>query len=128
MLRHRLVAREFSLEQLSQRAIAPFKLQVEAPTLELQELVDKFVQDAAFIGERDHIPPEQLREVFPQGVLVNLVIAGNLRAMHHFWWMRSSPLYGGKGGAHIKFQAIADKMLIQAREVYPNLTEAVMKA
>lgn len=128
LLRHRLLAREFSLEQLSQRAIQPFKLRVEAPTPELQVLVDDFIQEAQRIGAEGGVPPEKLREVFPQGVLVNLCIAGNLRAFQHFWWMRSSKDFQGKGGAHPKFMALADEMQRQALKVLPITTNVILKA
>lgn len=129
LLRHRLVAREFSLEQLSQRAISASKLRVETPgSLRLQQTIDDYIENVTKIGSEEHIPPEELREAFPQGVLVNLVIAGNLRAFHHFFWMRSSPLFGGKGGAHSKFMELADKMQAQAREVLPVTMGAVLKA
>lgn len=127
LLRHRLIAREFSLEQLSQRAIASFKLQVEAPA-ELQALVDEYVDKITRVIQDGRIPPEQAREAFPQGVLVNFCIAGNMRAFHHFFWMRSSQLYGGKGGAHPKFMAMADEMQKRAADVLPLTMGSILKA
>lgn len=128
LLRHRLVWREFSMEQLSQRAIDPMKLQVEAPTKELQELVDAYMQQVQDALRAGKVAPELLREVVPQGVLVNLCIGGNLRAFHHFFFMRSSPLFGGKGGAHPKFQDMADQMLALARERFPTTMEVILRA
>ncbi|KKN22087.1 hypothetical protein LCGC14_0918930 [marine sediment metagenome] len=116
------------MEQLSQRAISPFKLQVVAPTPRLQTLVDNFIQEAAEAAKIDNVPPEDLREVFPQGVLVNLVIGANVRAFHHFFFMRSSPLYGGKGGAHKKFMLLADMMQVLAKEVYPLTMSQILPA
>ena len=110
MLRHRLMWRDFSMEQLSQRAINPAKLVIKAPTPALQDLVDEFVTKATALAAAGQVPPEQFREVIPQGVLVNLVIGSNLRAFHHFWFMRSSEAMGGKGGAHPLFMEMADKM------------------
>ena len=128
LLRHRMVAREFSLEQLSQRAIDGIKLKVEAPDPALQNLVDGYMAQIEDARTRLKIAPEDIREIYPQGVLVNFVIAGNLRAFHHFWWMRNSPLMQGKGGAHRKFQEIADEMYKQAQERLPALTKVLVKA
>ena len=128
LLRHRLLAREFSLEQLSQRAISGLRLRVEAPTSELQELTDKFLLDVHNIQTIQKLAPEVIREVFPQGILVNLCIAGNLRAFHHFFFMRASVANGGKGGAHPKFIELADQMLSQARQVLPITLNTIMKA
>lgn len=128
LLRHRLIAREFSLEQLSQRAISGLKLKVEAPNGEMQTLVDhylKMVDDYAALGQ---IHPENLREILPQGVLTNFVISGNVRAFQHFFFMRLPVDSGGKGGAHKKFQELADRMLEQAKIVYPNILASILPA
>lgn len=119
MLRHRLLFRDFSMEQLSQRAIDPLRLRVVAPTPELQALVDDYLKLIHKAIEEGRVPPENLREIMPQGVLVNLVLAGNARAWHHLFYMRCSTVFGGKGGAHIKFMALADAAFYQAHQVYP---------
>ena len=128
LLRHRLVAREFSLEQLSQRAINPGRLEVEVSNPKLKAVIDRYIKFVNEVGEEEKIPPEDLREAFPQGVLVNFVIAGNLRAFHHFWFMRSSQLYQGKGGAHTKFMSLADQMQEQASKFLPITMETILKA
>lgn len=128
MLRHRLLWREFSMEQLSQRAIDPMRLKVEAPTQRTQRLVDLYMDTVRQELASGKIPPENLREIIPQGVLVNLVLGGNLRSFHHFFFMRSSPLYGGKGGAHPKFMELADQMQDLAKNVYPMTMAQILKA
>ena len=128
LLRHRLVAREFSLEQLSQRAISPLKLKVEIPNGELQELADEYIEKIKQIIESGRIPPEDAREAFPQGVLVNLCISGNLRAFHHFFFMRSSELFQGKGGAHRKFMDLADQMQVRALDRLPVTMKTILRA
>ena len=127
LLRHRLVAREFSLEQLSQRAIMSGRLEFDVPEGFLP-LVQDYLQKVMELAKANKLPPEEVRKMFPQSVLVNFVIGGNLRAFHHFFWMRSSPLMGGKGGAHKDFMNLADQMLAQAKEYLPNTMKAVLKA
>ncbi len=128
LLRHRLLWREFSMEQLSQRAISSLSLEVEAPTPEMQGIVDNYLQVVREQLQQGKIPPENLREIIPQGVLVNLTIGGNLRAFHHFFFMRSSVLLQGKGGAHLKFMAIADEMQKLAVERFPNTMKVILRA
>ena len=127
LFRHRLIMREFSFEQLSQRAIDSGKLEVdvdEGLELTVADYLVKLNQRAKYLK----LSPEQLRAAYPQGVLVNLVIGGNLRAFHHFFFMRSSPLYNGKGGAHPRFMELADKMQELAKERLPNLMEQIVEA
>lgn len=128
LLRHRLVAREFGMEQLSQRAIAPFKLQVEIRDSDLRDLTNKFIEDATTIAKLKHLTPEDMREAFPQGVLVNFCIAGNLRAFMHFFFMRSSELFQGKGGAHKKFMDLSDSMQEVTKERLPITMETILRA
>lgn len=111
LLRHRLIARDFSLEQLSQRAIKITDIDCSP---ELEQVVGEYVQKLTELG----LAPEAYREAIPQGAKVNLVIAGNVRAFHHLFMMRSSE---GYGGAHHKFQELTDQALAQARTVYPVL-------
>lgn len=127
LLRHRLLAREFSLEQLSQRAINAERLNYEAP-LAFHPIIDAYLAQIMKKAKELKLPPEELRKAFPQGVLVNFVIGGNLRAFHHFFFMRSSPLFGGKGGAHPDFMKLADQMQAQARERLPHTMVAILPA
>src|SRR3990167_3055919 len=113
LLRHRLIARDFSLEQLSQRAIDPARLRVSIQDPGLNELAQEYLQKIHSYNKEHHLPPEQAREAYLQSTLVNFVIAGNLRAFSHFWFMRASEP-NGKGGAHPMFQRLADQMLQQA--------------
>lgn len=128
LFRHRLVMREFSPEQLSQRAINPMRLEMELSDQGLQKIAEEYVLTVAKYAEENKIPPEELREAFPQGVLVNMVIAGNLRAFHHFFFMRSSQLYSGKGRAHHKFMDIADEMQRLARVNLPIAMGTILQA
>ncbi len=129
LLRHRLLAREFSLEQLSQRAIQPGQLEVVSTgNTTLDDLTRVYLSAVEGIRQEESVPPEDVRSAYPQGVLVNLCIAGNLRAFHHFFFMRSSPLFGGKGGAHPLFMEMADQMQALAREVYPITMDTILEA
>jgi len=128
MLRHRLLWGDFSMEQLSQRAIDPARLKITASTPELQSLVEEHIQHVMTLVKQNNIPFEDYRGMFPQAVEVNLVIGSNLRAFHHFFFMRSSVQKGGKGGAHPLFMDVADEMLEQAQEVYPLTMAKILEA
>src|SRR3972149_1837364 len=65
LLRHRLIAREFSLEQLSQRAISASKLKVETQNSAMRTLVNNYLENISKLNETERLPPEELREVFP---------------------------------------------------------------
>ena len=98
-LRHRLIWRDFSMEQLSQRAIKSNQLTVDVPK-EFRELVEYYLEATQkIIDKNPHIRPEDYRAVFPQGVEVSFVVAGNLRAFQHFFFMRNSLDNEGAGGA-----------------------------
>ena len=128
LLRHRLIARNFSIEQLSQRAIPSHKLAFEkSGNNALDTLMSEYIQQAGIIAVENKIAPETLRMAFPQGALVNLVIAANLRAFQHFFYMRCSPPVG-KGGAHPKFMELADSMARQAAERLSSTMERVLQA
>ncbi len=124
-LRHRLVWRDFSMEQLSQRAIMSSRLRFECHP-ELHDLTDKYVRSLLEEISVGRISPEEARKSFPQGVLVNFVLGANLRAFQHFFFMRCSPERGGKGGAHPEFMQLADVMLSLAKEVYPTVLGEVL--
>ncbi len=124
-LRHRYLARDFSFEQLSQRAIDSSRLRVDVPE-PFTALVDKYVKEILEIAKDESIPIEDIRATYPQGILVNLAISSNLRAFQHLFYMRCSPKLGGKGGAHPKFQTLADGMFEQAKEVYPMCLSEIL--
>lgn len=130
LLRHRLIAREFSLEMLSQRAISPLKLVINSNNKidDLRELYKDYIEKVDDLIINRGLKFEDIRDYIPQGVEVNLGISGNVRAFHHYFFMRNSPLLGGKGGAHPQFQKLADSMLNQARLVYPNIVKEVIRA
>ncbi len=117
-LRHRHIMRDFSMEQLSQRAINSDKLKLSVPE-PMIEVVDDYLSKIHALAKEYHIPPEELRKSYPQGVEVNFVLAGNVRAWQHLFYMRASEHLGGKGGAHPQFKALADEAFRQAVEVYP---------
>ncbi len=127
LLRHRHIARDFSLEQLSQRAISGLRLKVETSPA-LQSITDKYLDDLNAELAAERIKPEELRESLPQGVLVNLVIAGNLRSWQHLFYMRASTEIGGKGGAHPKFQELIDETFKLTQEVYPIAIKTILAA
>lgn len=128
LLRHRLIWRDFSMEQMSQRAIPANRLQVRVPE-PFEDLVAGYLAEAVeIIKVNPDMLPEDFRAVFPQGVIVNLVIAGNIRAFQHYFFMRCSEEMGGAGGAHPLFMKIADEMLLQASDVYPASVTKVAKA
>mgnify|MGYP001565316735 FL=1 len=128
LLRHRLIAREFSIEQLSQRAISPTRLEISlTPTApEIEDAARGYIEQLTNIISQNRLSPEVLRGAYPQGVLVNLVIAANARAFHHFFYMRCSVVAGGKGGAHPEFMQLADQMLAQARSRYPIIFQRIL--
>ncbi len=117
-LRHRHIMRDFSMEQLSQRAIDSNKLKLSVPE-PMIEVVNDYLIKIHELAKEHRIPPEELRKSYPQGVKVNFVLAGNVRAWQHLFYMRASEHLGGKGGAHPQFKALADEAFKQAVEVYP---------
>jgi thymidylate synthase ThyX len=127
LLRHRLLSRDFSIEQLSQRAISPGKLEVDVP-LSYRQITLDYIDTLLKQADVLNTPPEELRKMFPQAVLVNLVVKANLRAWSHFFFMRCSKSMGGKGGAHPDFERLADDMLYQGRLVYPILLRQLLPA
>ena len=124
-LRHRFIARDFSFEQLSQRAIDSSRLKVDVPP-QFDAAVELYLQEVIHMAKTTDIPIEELRALYPQGILVNLVISSNLRAFQHLFYMRCSTELGGKGGAHPKFQELADGMFEQAKEVYPMSLSVIL--
>lgn len=122
LLRHRFIAREFSLEQLSQRSISPLRLRVDVPDC-YADVVTRYLTQ---IAERSAgLPPEEIRKAVPQGVLVSLGIGGNARAWHRIFRLRCSKEMGGHGTAHPDFQRISDEMLRLARSVYPHIFKSL---
>lgn len=119
LLRHRLIARDFSLEQLSQRAITAAKMEIMAPEW-MKKHIEQYLYAIRHDPEFHNTPPEELRSGFFQGTLVNLVVASNLRGWQHLFYMRAPVSLGGKGGAHPLFQELAEKSFILAQEVYPT--------
>ncbi len=129
LLRHRHMMRDFSLEQLSQRAIQANRLQVQVP----DEFVDIVTAYMYAINERaeelgGNIKAEDIRACYPQGTLVNVVIGGNLNAWHHVFYMRSDADAGGKGGAHPQFKQLMAMTFELAREVYPIALKEILPA
>jgi len=125
LIRHRYIARDFSLEQLSQRAILGSKLKFDVDP-SIVPLLEKYMQELASSPEYQALSPEAAREAVPQGVLVNLAVAGNLRAWQHVFYMRAPEEIGGKGGAHPKFQELAKASFNLALEVYPTVLREIL--
>ena len=116
LLRHRIIARDFSLEQLSQRAIKITQIDCSD---RLRPIMEKHIENVFSMD----LSTEEYRDAIPQSIMVNLVIAGNVRAFHHLWTMRSSE---GHGGTQNRFKEAADETLRLAREVYSITTEKVL--
>ena len=128
MMRHRQIWRDFSLEALSQRAVAGIRLPFDTGRPALDEMAHQYMDALELEIKADRLHPEDLREYIPQGVRVNCVIKANVRAWHHFFYMRCSEGSGGKGGAHPIFEALADQMFRQAREIFPRLFGEIIPA
>lgn len=130
LLRHRVIARDFSLEMMSQRAISPTRLAINKHNHNesLRKLYNDYMFNVDVIAHNENIKYEDLRDFIGQGVEVNFCIAGNVRAFHHFFWMRNSITSGGKGGAHPQFQELANSMYEQAKSVYPNIVGSIVNA
>ncbi len=109
LFRHRHIIRDWSPEQMSQRAI-------KIVDVDCHESMKPALMKYLEALEAADLKSEDYREALPQGALTNLVIAGNVRAFREFFLMRSSE---GHGGAHKKFEKLADESLALAREVYP---------
>mgnify|MGYP005827537429 CR=1 FL=1 len=128
LLRHRFIARDFSLEQLSQRAITASEMQILAPDW-MQPHIRNYLDAIQADPEFSDTPPEDLRAGFFQGTLVNLVVAGNVRSWQHVFNMRAPKIAGGRGGAHPLFQELAMASFESAREVYPlALSQGIIPA
>ena len=128
LLRHRFIARDFSLEQLSQRAITASEMEILAPDWMQRHIQDYLVAiqaDPEFHNTR----PEDLRAGFFQGTLVNIVVAGNIRSWQHVFNMRASKDIGGRGAAHPLFQDLAKVSFETAQKVYPlALSQGIIQA
>ena len=118
LLRHRFIARDFSLEQLSQRAITASNMEILAPDW-MQVHIHTYLEAIQADPEFYNTPIEDLRAGFFQGTLVNIVVAGNLRSWQHVFNMRASKALGGRGGAHPLFQGLAQESFFVAKDVYP---------
>lgn len=128
LLRHRFIARDFSFEQLSQRAIQVTGMRVEAPEW-MQKHITSYMDAIKDDPEFHNTPPEDIRGGYFQGVQVNLVVAGNLRSWQHLFHMRASKAVGGRGGAHPLFQDLALLSFNTAQEVYPlALSQGIIPA
>ncbi len=132
-LRHRLIARDWSFEQRSKRAIHgeripvinPFDRDTEAVWHHwMAALIDKshrLMADAHAAG----IPAEKLRYACLEGSETAFVAAANARALHHLFTMRGSTDIGGDGRAAPEFMEVVDEMYRQAKDVCPLLFERV---
>jgi len=126
--RHRLVWRDFSLEQLSLRAVNGLDLENQSASHPLiQQLTDKYLADLIETMHRHDIklPNEELRKALTQGVLTHFVIGANLRTWMGFLKQRGSAENDGDGKATPEFQQMCDDMLIDLRFAYPTSFELI---
>ena len=128
LLRHRFIARDWSPEQRSKRAIHGERIPVVNPFdgADFQPWQD--FQDLAAMSQRfmadwhdNGIPAEQTRYAALEGSETAFCIAGNARALYDMWRLRGSTATVGDGKAHPLFQQLADTMYRQAVEVAPLL-------
>lgn len=129
LLRHRMLARDFSFEQRSKRAIHAGRISAINPFDKTTELVNYLVMadlidDAQKVQEylaEQKVPAERLRYAALEGSETSFVVAGNARTLHHLFDLRCSTSVGGRGTAAPEFQDLADDMYRQVRLVCPML-------
>lgn len=134
LLRHRLIAREWSLEQRSKRAIHGHRLPVVNPWEEgtplhadMAALIRQSQELMARAAAEGH-PAERIRYAALEGTETAFMAAGNARAMHHLFTLRGSPAIGGDGKAAPVFQEVTDRMFALAQEACPGLFQALLRS
>ena len=138
LLRHRFIARDWSPEQRSKRAIHGERIPVVNPfdpTIPEENAlhigfasIAKTSADFMALAHDAGIPAETTRYAALEGSETAFCIAGNARALYDMWKLRGSTATFGNGKAHPLFQTLADTMYYQAREVCPLLFPEVQNA
>lgn len=129
LLRHRFIAREWSPEQRSKRAIHgeripvvnPFDMHINYESWYGMESL--ITASQALMAQAHHVgePAEKTRYAALEGSETAFCLAGNARAVYDLVSQRGSTKTIGNGKAHPVFQELADTMYHQAREVCPML-------
>ncbi len=128
-LRHRMVARDYSFEQLSKRAIHayrmevinPFDKEIEQKEYELFQWAVESVTDVMRELQQEGVPAEKIRYLALEGTSTRLTVGANARALHHFFHQRGTEDIGGTGRAAPEFKQLVGIMYEQAKEVCPIL-------
>lgn len=135
-LRHRLIAREWSFEQRSKRAIHGERIPVINPydmhkDYEMWSSMNQLAKASQNLMERAHkkgYPSEVTRYACLEGAETCFVAGANARTLHHLFTLRGSKDIGGDGKAAPEFLALADSMYQQAREICPLLFDEVLRS
>lgn len=135
-LRHRLIARDWSFQELSKRTIHAYRLEVINPFDKVVEPFRWLIFEDAVVGVQhamkqlhdDGVSAERLRYLALEGTKTRLTAGSNARALHHFFTMRGSVDIGANGRAYPEFQEIVGTMYSQAREMCPVLFKEVLKS
>ena len=133
-LRHRFIARDWSFEQRSKRAIQGHRIKVLNPFEPdtdfhdryeaLAEASNQLMMDAHKAG----IPAEKMRYASLEGTETAFFVAGNARTLHHVFTLRGSEGIDGDGKAAPEFFDIIDDMYYQAQAVCPNLFASLLRS
>jgi thymidylate synthase ThyX len=135
-LRHRLIARDWSFQQLSKRAIHadriefinPFSKETEATNYLIAEVGLASIRETIKALHDKGVSAERIRYLCPEGAKTRLTAGANARALHHFFTMRGSKDIGANGRAYPEFQELVDTMYQQAQEVCPILFKELLKS
>jgi len=135
LLRHRFIARDFSFEQRSKRAIQGQRIPVLTDmgdeggqgTVIMQELARHSIEAMTELRHLGY-PAQKLRYASLEGSETGLVCAANARALHHLFTLRGGQEIGGDGKAAPEFQELVRQMWGQAKAVCPNLFATLLKS
>ena len=135
-LRHRLIARDWSFEQRSKRAmygefipvINPFDQDGEYNLWYAFEELSWQSQALMIEAHKQGVAAEKARYACLEGAETAFVVAGNVRALHHLFTLRGSKDIGGDGKAAPEFWAVADEMFRLAKERLPLLFPEVLRS
>ncbi len=133
-LRHRLIARDWSFEQRSKRAIHGHRIDVINPfssDLDCWSDYEDLVEQSQRLMERmtkKGYPAELTRYAALEGTETSFVCASNARALHHLFTLRGSKDIDGDGKAAPAFLELVDEMYRQANEVCPVLFDHVLRS
>ncbi len=135
-LRRRLIARDWSFEQRSKRAIHGERIPVINPFDQHKEyglwyqMNDLIARSQAIMAEAhsQRIPAQRLRYAALEGSETSFVAGANARALHHLFTMRGSEQIGGNGTAAPEFMDVVDQMYEQAQAMCPVLFNEVLRS